>query len=251
MLEVRSIFHKGHNGRGILLLHGFTGTTMEMKPAAEFFRGSGFAISAPLLAGHGSSPEQLRKTTWKDWLYSAEEGYHQLVDAGCHTVYAVGLSMGGILALKLARQYEFRAIATLSSPIFVRDTRIKHARWAKWIVPYVPGSREKKAPHIEKHILPYSRTPLASVHSLQQLIETVKQDLPQIKTPIFICQSGQDETVNPASADYIYNQIGSNYKKIIYYPQSSHIITLDHDRHQLFMDIATYFEEITWDVEGR
>lgn len=251
MSEVRSIYHKGHNGRGILLLHGFTGTTLEMKPVAEFFRGSGYAISAPLLAGHGTSPEHLKKTTWREWLYSAEEGYHQLLASGNRVIYAIGLSMGGILALKLAQRYEFRAMATLSSPIVVRDTRMKYARYAKWILPYVPGTREKKAPHIEKYLVPYSKTPLASVYSLYQLIEEVKGELPQIKTPIFIAQSGQDETVDPASADYIYDQIGSNYKKLIHYPLSSHIITLDHDRHQLFMDVAKFFEEVTWSVEGR
>jgi carboxylesterase len=251
MIEVRPIFHRGHNGRGILLIHGFTGTNLELRPAVEFFRGSGFAVSAPLLAGHGTTPQNLRKTSWREWLYSAEEGVHQLLANGSKVIYAAGLSMGGLLALKLAQKYEFRSIATLSTPIFVRDTRIKYAKWAKWFVPYVPGTREKKAPHIEKHIIPYSRTPLASVYSLQQLIEEVKAELPNIQTPIFIAQSGADETVDPASADYIYSQIGSHYKQIRHYPDSSHIITLDHDRHQLFMDMAKYFEEITWELEGR
>lgn len=247
--EVGPIYHRGHNGRGILLIHGFTGTTLEMKPLAEFFRGMGYAISAPLLKGHGTTPEQLKKTSWKDWLLSAEEGYHQLALSGCRVIYTIGLSMGGLLALKLSEKYPFRVMATLSSPIFVWDKRIKYTRYLKWIVPYKLRT-ETKAPHIEQHLIPYPRTPLASIHQLHELIESTKVDLPKIQTPIFIAQGEADETVNPASGDYIYGQIGSNYKKLARYPDSSHIITLDHESHKLFMDIAHYFEEVTFQEEG-
>lgn len=248
--EVRSIFHRGLNDRGILLIHGFTGTTLEMLPLAEFFRGSGYSVSAPLLAGHGTTPEQLRRTSWKDWLYSAEEGYHQLLVSGCKAIYPIGLSMGGLLALKLAQKYPFRVMATLCSPIFTRDERIKYTRYLRWMIPYKHRT-EKKAPHIEQQILPYQRTPLASLHQLHLLIESVKCDLPQIQTPIFIAQSGADETVDPKSADYIYEHIGSHYKKKNHYPNSSHIITLDHDQHQVSMDIAKYFEQVTFAIEGK
>lgn len=247
--ECKSIFHKGHNGRGILLIHGFTGTPFDMGPLAEFFRGIGFAISIPLLAGHGTTPERLKKTTWKDWLHSAEEGYHQLKFNGVNSVYAIGHSMGGLLALKLALQYHFQALSTLSSPIFVHDQRIKYAGYLKWILPYKRRT-EKKAPHIEQHLKPYSRTPLASVQQLYHLIESTKYDLPRINTPILIAQGGADETVHPSSADYIYEHIGSNYKKICHYPNSTHIITRDHDSYRLNRDIATYFEQMRLELEG-
>lgn len=244
-----SIFHKGHNGRGILLIHGFTGTPLDMGPLAEFFRGIGFAIAVPLLAGHGTAPELLKRTSWQDWLHSAEEGYHQLRLYGVDKIYVIGHSMGGLLALKLALVYPFQVIATLSSPIMVHDQRMKYAGYLKWIIPYKRRT-QKKAPHIEQHLKPYSRTPLASIQQLYQLIESVKQDLPKINTPILIAQGGADETVHPSSADYIYEHIGSNYKKVYRYPNATHIITRDHDRYQLNRDIAAYFEQLRLELEG-
>lgn len=249
-MEIRPIFHKGHKGRGILLIHGFTGNPLDLKPMIDHFRGIGYSLSVPLLAGHGKTAEEMRKTKWKDWVRSTEEGYEQLMESGCQTVYAAGLSMGGLLALYLARKHHFRAIATLSSPIIVRDKRMKHAKWLKYFVPYTART-QKKAPHIEKQIIPLPKTPLSCVQSLHELIEDIKKHLPSIQTPIMIAQGVKDETVDPISADYIYKHIGSNYKKIYHYPNSSHIITLDHDRHQLFMDMAHFFEEITISVEGR
>ena len=192
--ECKSIFHKGHNGRGLLLIHGFTGTPFDMGPLAEFFRGIGFTISVPLLEGHGTSPEQLKKTMWNDSLRSAEEAYHQLRLAGSHTIYIIGHSMGGLLGLKLALRYPVQAIATLSSPVFVHDKRIQYVRFLKWILPYIRRT-EKKAPHIERHLKPYLRTPLASIQQLHELIISTKLDLPKVETPIFIAQGGADETV--------------------------------------------------------
>lgn len=248
--DVSPIFHKGHNGTGILLAHGFTGTPLDMVPLADLFRGAGCAVAAPLLAGHGQTPEALRKTTWSDWYTSAEEGYHQLRLSGAETIYAIGHSMGGLLTLKLALRYPIQAMATLSSPIFTRNKNIKYTRYLKWIMPYARRTRQK-APHIEKHLRPYDRTPLASLEQLYRLIESTKQDLPNIQTPIFIAQGGSDETVDPSSADYIYEHIGSNYKKLRYYPRSTHIITRDYDYPRVNSDIASFFERIRLLTEGK
>lgn len=249
-MNIRPIFHKGHKGRGILLIHGFTGSPLELKPLVDHFRGIGYSLYVPLLAGHGTTPEEMRRTNRFDWFQSVEEGYEQLLQAGNQVIYAAGLSMGGLLALQLARKYPLRAIATLSSPIFVHDKRIRHSRWLKYILPYKRRT-ERKAPHIENNIVAYPKTPLSCIHSLHELIEEVKNQLSQIHTPIMVVQGNKDETVDPLSADYIYKHIGSNYKRIHHYPNSSHIITLDHDRYQLFSDMAHFFEEVTLQVEGK
>lgn len=247
---VSPIFHKGRNGTGMLLLHGFTGTPLDMELLADLFRGAGCAVAVPLLAGHGETPEALKKTTWSDWLRSAEEARRQLRLAGAKSLFAIGHSMGGLLCLKLALRYRFQAIATLSSPIFTRNKNIKYARYLKWIKPYIRRT-EKKAPHIEKHLRPYPRVPLAAIDQLYRLIQSTKNDLPNIQTPIFIGQGGSDETVDPTSADYIYQHIGSNYKKLCFYPRSTHIITRDYDYPRVNRDVARFFERARPFTEGK
>ncbi len=65
-----------------------------------------------------------------------------------------------------------------------------------------------------------------------------------MKTPIQVMQGMRDETVEPRSAQYIFNQVSSANKKILWYEKSSHIMTLDHEREQIFEDIHLFLEKI-------
>jgi len=243
------VFWKGKGKKAVLLIHGFTGSTLEVMPLAAYFQRLGFHVAAPLLAGHGATPEELRKTSRKDWYCSVETAYHELMSWDPKEVYVIGHSMGGLLAVQLASHYSMKAIATLSTPIFVRDQRIKYVGFLKYLLPY--SKRPKKKPeHIEKRISPYPRTPLASVHQLSLLIKEVMRLLPSIQLPIMIAQSGMDETVDPSSADYIFRQIGSNYKEKILYPKSTHIITLDLELDRLCKDLTLFIKKVSDDKEG-
>ena len=76
-LEGETFFWSG-NEIGVLLLHGLTATTAEVRLLAEKLHASGYTISAPLLPGHGTRPEELNGTTWHDWAWAAEKAYSTL-----------------------------------------------------------------------------------------------------------------------------------------------------------------------------
>ena len=50
--------HLGDGPRRVLLLHGLTGTPFEVRPIADALHAAGFAVRAPLHAGH-RDPEEL------------------------------------------------------------------------------------------------------------------------------------------------------------------------------------------------
>lgn len=99
----------------VLLIHGFTATTSEVRPLAEFLHGKGLTISAPLLAGHGTHPDDLNKTKWQDWYQSTESAYLSL-KADHDEVWVGGESMGGVLALMLAASHPEVAGLLLYAP---------------------------------------------------------------------------------------------------------------------------------------
>ncbi|MDQ3898118.1 MAG: alpha/beta fold hydrolase, partial [Actinomycetota bacterium] len=76
---------------GALLLHGLTGSTQSVAGLAAALVAAGFEVEAPVLPGHGTSPDELAGCGWDDWVAAAEAAYGRLA----LPVLAVGLSMGG------------------------------------------------------------------------------------------------------------------------------------------------------------
>src|SRR5947209_11197227 len=66
------------DGRGVLCLHGLTGTPFEVRPLAEALGTAGYTVEVPLLAGHGATLRDLAASHWSDWLASAEQALHDL-----------------------------------------------------------------------------------------------------------------------------------------------------------------------------
>jgi len=79
---------------GVLVLHGFTGNPVSMRPLAEACAKAGFTVELPRLPGHGTSLEDLMTTGWADWSATALASFDDLA-AKCSKVAVVGLSMGG------------------------------------------------------------------------------------------------------------------------------------------------------------
>lgn len=109
---------RGDADVGVLLLHGLTGTPHEVHPLADALHEAGYAVRAPLLAGHADLAA-LEKSTWRDWYASASEAYEQLRGDAPREVAVLGFSMGALLALRLAalRSGEVRGVVAISTPL--------------------------------------------------------------------------------------------------------------------------------------
>src|SRR4030042_1941254 len=91
--QSKSIFLKGDNEIGILLLHGWTSPPDELLPMAKYLNSFGYTIYAPLLRGHGTRPEDLERVRWKDWLEDAREALREL-EKKSTKIFVGGISMG-------------------------------------------------------------------------------------------------------------------------------------------------------------
>lgn len=96
-----SFLLEGKNNKAVLLLHGYTGAPSEMRPLGDYLHALGYTVSCVRLPGHGTSIKDLEATTATDWYAAAEAECLELL-ARFDSVYVAGLSMGGLLAMKLA-----------------------------------------------------------------------------------------------------------------------------------------------------
>jgi carboxylesterase len=88
--------------------------------------------------------------------------------------------------------------------------------------------------------------PMNTLKALQELITDVREHVDLIYAPTFVVQGRHDDVINPKSADIIIDAIESPVKKIKWYEESGHVITLDKEKDQLHEDVLEFLESLDW-----
>lgn len=224
--NAQPFFLKGGD-QGILLIHGFTGSPSHMRPLGEELSRQGFTVSGIRLPGHGTTMEDMGKTTWQNWLQAAKEGYHAL-KAHCPFVCVAGLSMGGVLSLLLAEQLPVQAAVPISAPMGVKNPLAPFAAVASLVVPmtYWKIDPKRQAFLDQAYDYGYSGFPTAKAGDLLHLIRRARRDLFAINCPVLVVQSHADETIHPRSADIILNGVMSEKKEVLWLEEVPHVVTV-------------------------
>jgi carboxylesterase len=223
---------------GILLLHGFTATTAEVRPLAKALHARGFTVSGPVLPGHNTYPEDINNYSWHDWVSTVEKAYRELVSR-CEQVFVGGESTGGLLALYLATFHpEVSGVLTYAPALKLQISpldRIK-LRLSASFIPYLPkGGEDDDLPWKG-----YTVNPLKGVVQLLKLQKQVTPRLSQIHQPVLIVQGKLDTTVDEAVPEMIWDRVSSGTKEIHWMEKSSHCVALDCELEQV-VDITLNF----------
>jgi carboxylesterase len=227
------------NNIGVLVQHGFTGTTQSMRYLAEHLADRGFTVCAPRLKGHGTHYEDMENSTYEEWVHSVEEGYGKLQET-CDQIFVTGLSMGGTLALYMAENHpEIAGLILINAAV-----NLPHldALRGEQSVQYVDAiGSDIKAQGVQE--LAYEKTPVRSIKELLELTDIVRNELPSITCPALVFVSTEDHVVPPANSDLILERIESDRKRKIVLEHSYHVATLDNDKQIIVDECVSFIEE--------
>ncbi len=229
---------------GCLLLHGFSGSPLEMTPMAEALAAEGWTVSLAQLAGHGTTADALARTRWTDWVASAHEAYLDL-HRRCRRIAIVGLSMGGALSLYLAASEHPAAVVAISTPIRVRPTLAALAKVAARVLPVAPilFRLSPRAPEVRAYRSPYTKIPLTMTEELISLFDATREVLPTLRVPVLVVQGGRDWVIPRGSADEIVTLARAAPSQLLWLPHSGHVATLDRDRAVLFARVKRFLHQ--------
>lgn len=232
--------------RAVLLLHGFTGSSSDVRMLGRFLEKKGYTSYAPHYRGHGVPPEQLIETGPNEWWEDVVKGYETLKEAGYEQIAVAGLSLGGVFSLKLAMNFPLKGVVTMCSPMTMRTTDMMFQGVLKYAKDYkkFEGKNEEQ---IKQEIEAIRQKGMPSLVDLQQLVQDVRKDLDLIYTSILVVQSRHDEIINPESAHIIYENVESLNKKLVWFENSSHVITLDKEKAELHKVIFEFLESLDWE----
>jgi carboxylesterase len=237
---------------GCLLVHGLTGSPYEMRFLGERLRTAGYTVSGIRVDGHGTRPEDLERCRWQDWYQSVEAGFDALT-VRCSNVVAVGLSMGALLTLRLARDYpdDVSAVVVLSPALILRNpwpARLEGvltplslllpsgmAHWPK-------GDSDIADPEARKHHPGYKSLALQAVVELVRLQREVSSLLSEVHQPVLAIQGRQDHTVALENLAILQRELPNLHGTVIL-PASYHVVTVDVEKERVAEEIIRFVDQ--------
>lgn len=229
---------------GVLLVHGFTGTPASLRTWGEHLAARGYTVHCPRLPGHGTTWQEMNRTTWRQWygcINAAAKTLRQKVD----TLVVCGLSMGGTLTLRLAEELgdELDGIVLVNPSVMTKRLDAKFLPVAKFVLPYRKsiGSDIAKAGVRE---LTYDRVPVRAAASLAELWKLVRADLPKVSQPLLMLRSTVDHVVEPENALLVLSGVSSTDVTDVVLENSYHVATMDNDAELLFDASVEFIERI-------
>lgn len=220
-------FNHGHNGTGMLLLHGFMGTPVQFGPIIDAFTAKGYTVHVPLLPGFGHQIDTLGERRYQEWLMAARKAWIKLSQEHSYNVL-VGHSMGGALAILLATDHPPDRLV-LTAPFWRFDVPL----WKMALLPVAKyaikdykvfsevdfdndimrGYLEKIMPEadlddpdMQYHIRHEITIPMQALDELRKVGLAAFRAAPNVISPTLIIQGLQDTTVRPYHTETLIGQ---------------------------------------------
>jgi carboxylesterase len=235
-------FHADGRTPTLVALHGFTGTPSELRPVLDRVAAAGWAVRAPLLAGHGTSPADLQTRRFGDWVASAREELDRAAARG--PVVLCGFSMGSLVALQLASDAATRAsigglvllgcALRLSGPLraaFVVAERTGVALPDAYVPkPFPPDVRDARARALITH---YDRHPMRAAMEVFRAGQRLRERLGDVTCPTVVMHGALDRVCSVEGAREVAERLGSRDVRLHVLARSAHVVAVDHDRDEV------------------
>lgn len=250
---------------GVLLIHGLTGSSAEMLPVAEVLVGR-YPLWVARVAGHDTTVGELALTSWRDWYASAERGLDALSGVASRIV-VVGLSMGAMLAIRLATAHPERVagIGLLSPAVALRRP------WARRLrVPLrALAALDARVPPLQRLLARsvatkgnsdiadlavrsthpgYRQVPLRALLNLLVLQRLAWHAAPAVTQPALVMHAIHDHTCPIEAARLLFARLSSATKRMVELAECFHVVTVDCERARVVTELERFLGELGRDA---
>lgn len=249
----------------VLLLHGLSGSPLEMQYLERRVRQAGFRAHNPSIpgCGFGTREDGFDTGTWRQWL-AFVSGELDALSRDHERVYVAGLCIGAVLALRLAieRPHQVAGLALISTtlaydgwqmpwyrvlaPLAYRTPLrrmiawperhpygVKNDRLREWVV------RAMHAHGVSAVGAAYM--PLSGIHEAHRLIGAVRRDIGRVVAPTLVLHAIEDDVASTRSAEFVALNVSSPQVRTVLYRNSYHILTIDNDKQSVADETIGFF----------
>lgn len=246
----------------MLMLHGLGANELELQRLAKDLHTSGFSVVIPCIEGYtyGTHPQP-----WPVWIDQVLELIYKL-EKEYATVSVVGISMGATLGMVAAQRHSkpltslvllsvslaydgwsmpwYRGLLEISAWLpFVNNYRLKESE------PYGVKNDEMRA--LIKATLKSQGVAESGVGEIgyahikqgQFLMREARENAQAIDCATLVIHAVDDEIVHIRNAEWVYREMSSKDKEIIYLGDSYHMITIDNERDTVSQETIRFLKK--------
>ena len=267
MIQQTDFYFEGGRS-GVLLIHGLTGTPMEMRLLGKGLNKAGFTVHGMQLAGHCGDAEDLLATGWRDWYASVEKAADDLRGKVDH-LFVGGLSMGALLALKLAadRPGQISGVGVYGATFRYDGWSIPRMARLSFMLPLLKkfgigrnrsfmeqppyGIRDERLrAQVSTAMLSGDSAaaglpgnPWYSLAEMYGLAADVRRQLSQVTAPCLVAHASEDDVASVKNAELVLREVNAP-TELLLLDDSYHMITIDKQRRTLIEHSAAFFERV-------
>jgi carboxylesterase len=267
MIKPSEFFLRGGRS-GVLLIHGLTGTPTEMRFVGNGLNKAGFTVLGMQLAGHCGDEADLLATGWRDWVASVSAAADRLREQVDH-LFVAGLSMGAVLALKLAidRPQDVDGLGLYGTTFF-------HDGWATpaigrlaFLLPLLTSlgiGRGRVSAETEPYGIKDERIrnrvvgamlsgdsqaaglagfPWPSLAEFQRLSLHVRNRIGRVRAPCLVAHSSDDDVASLRNVRIVQRGVNAPVETLLL-EDSYHMVTVDQERGKLIEQSVAFFRRI-------
>lgn len=205
------------NGKGVLLIHGFTDSPFNFRDTAKELAEAGFLVRAIVLPGHGTKPADMLAIDYDNWTQVVHE-QTELLAKETENTYLAGFSTGGNLAVTEAyRNTEVDGLILFSPALAIRTKLVNLVPLANLFIDWLKEPDEKTA---DVTLLRYRNAPLPALKafsdSMNESFELLKNK-PYDK-PVLVFMTEHDSIVDTQKLLPIFQkQFRSRDTRLVWY----------------------------------
>jgi carboxylesterase len=219
-----SVSSSASRDTAVLLLHGLTGTPVDMQYMNEALVAEGYTVRAPLLPGRGTRPSDMFRLSWEDWMTSALVAYDELAREH-EKVIVGGLSAGATMTLDIALRRKPSAVVLCATALGMSNPIAYLAPYVWRVIKQVPSPASDLV-DLNAGAECYDPAPVRAVAELLHGIGLVRRRLGEIRCPALVAHAVADRLVPVRYAHELAGRLGGPVTTL-FLDGTGHAITVD------------------------
>lgn len=225
--------------KAVLIVHGFAGGMYDEEEFVNYLKlNTKYDIYQFTLPGHRG---RMRQVKYQEWIDRSEEMINMLINNGYNKIYLIGHSMGGVIATYLAGKYPQVKKLVLAAPAFhfleVKGDEVSVADSIK-LAPKI-----LKAYGVSDVVDRFIKSGIGSAKEFMTLVKTYYGSPREVTCPVLLIQGKSDDIVPITSSKYVYDNLGSNFKRLQFFDEVNHDVFRKKHKEEIFKLVKEFLND--------